>query len=86
VEENTNDMIKEVMTSDRDGSLVVVKFMAFDGKWTYIMEDDEETSKFHYSPTRGVGLGHYELVSTGSGDDTTLFPGFRGLTDLPRIW
>lgn len=54
VEENTNGMIKEVITSDPDGPLVVVPVMAFDGKWTYMMEDDEETSKFHCSSTEDI--------------------------------
>ena len=51
VEENTNGMIKEVMDKDPDGPLVVVPVMAFNGKWTYIMEDDEEKGTFHCSPT-----------------------------------
>ena len=51
VTENTNGMIKEVMDKDPDGPLVVVPVMAFDGKWTYIMEDDEAKGTFHCSPT-----------------------------------
>jgi serine protease inhibitor len=50
VEENTNGMIKEVMTSDPEGPLVVVPVMAFNGRWTFMFEDDEATSKFHVSP------------------------------------
>lgn len=51
VEENTKGMITEVMTSDPEGPLVVVPVMAFDGKWTWMMEDDEDQGTFHCSPT-----------------------------------
>lgn len=51
VAENTKGMIKDVLTTDPDGPLVAVPVLAFEGPWTYMMEDDEETGDFFFSPT-----------------------------------